>query len=167
MTRVIGWCLAGLVSIAPVWAQAPAAAPAATNKPAEAVSKFVVGTRLGYITCAEKYRTYLERWELYSLMTEGQRDPRGTAPSDGDVSDCVHQTGLKGQALYRDAAKVASAPKAKSAFTEYMTAWEASLKDIRKSPRESVSAFRARQRKVEDRLNQLQTRLEASVNLDS
>jgi len=48
-----------------------------------------------------------------------------------------------------------------------MTAWEASLKDIRKSPRESVSAYRARQRKVEDRLNQLQARLEASVNLDS
>lgn len=162
MTRAIGWCLAGLVAFAPAWGQAPAA-----SKPAaEAVSKFVVGTRLGYITCAEKYRTYLERWELYSLVTEGQRNPGGTAPSDGEVADCVHQTALKGQALFRDAARQATAPKAKTAIGEYMTAWEASLKDIRKSPRETVTAFRARQRKVEDRLNQLQTRLEASVNLD-
>lgn len=164
MARVIAWCLAGLVMMAPALAQAPAAA---SNKPAEAVSKFVVGTRLGYITCAEKYRSYLERWELYSLVTEGQRDPRGLAPSDSDVSDCVHQTSLKGQSLFRDAAKLASAPKSKAAFSEYMTAWEASLKDIRKSDRETVTAFRARQRKVEERLNQLQARLEASVNLDS
>lgn len=164
MARVIAWCLASLMVLVPAWAQAPAAA---ANKSAEAVSKFVVGTRLGYITCAEKYRNYLERWELYSLVTEGQRDPRGTAPSDSEVSDCVHQTSLKGQSLFRDAGKFASAPKSKGAFNEYMTAWEASLKDIRKADRETVTAFRARQRKVEERLNQLQARLEASVNLDS
>ena len=44
------------------------------------VSKFVMGTRLGYITCSEKYKTYLEKWELYALMTEGQREPKARRP---------------------------------------------------------------------------------------
>ena len=60
--------------------------------PTAEVSKFVMGTRLGYITCSEKYKSYLEKWELYSLVTEGQRAPQGTPPTDADVADCIHQT---------------------------------------------------------------------------
>ena len=162
MLRIIGAFLLMVLPWLPVHAQ-----PAASSKSAAEVSKFLVGTRLGYITCADKYRGYLERWELYALVTEGQRNPTGTPPSDSEVTDCIHMTGIKGQALYKDALKVATAPKSKTAFEEYMTAWNASLKDIRKSDRETVSAFRARTRKVEERLNQLQSRLEATVQLDS
>ncbi|HQR19321.1 MAG TPA: hypothetical protein PLE54_08890 [Burkholderiaceae bacterium] len=128
-----------------------------------AVSRFVMGTRLGYITCSDKYRAYLEKWELYSLVTEGQRDPQGTPPSDADVSDCVHQTALRGNALYKDALKGATTPKAKSAFGDYMVAWDAALKGIRKPERETVKQFRERQKKVEDQLNAQQQKLEAAV----
>jgi len=130
--------------------------------PTAEVSKFVMGTRLGYITCSEKYKAYLEKWELYSLVTEGQRAPQGTPPSDAAVADCIHQTALRGNALYKDALKSAETPKAKSAFSEYMVAWDGALKSIRKSGRETVQQYRVRQKQVEERLNALQARLEVS-----
>jgi hypothetical protein len=154
-----------MLTAAPGRACAQTATEAAAKPAAQTVSTFVAATRLGYISCAEKYRAYLERWELYSLMTEGQREPQGTPPSDAEVADCVHQTGLKGVTLYKTALKSASSPKERSAYSEYMTAWDAALKDIRKSQRETVKAYRARQRQTEQRLDQLQSRLEASVNL--
>ena len=131
--------------------------------PATAVSQFVMGTRLGYITCSEKYRAYLEKWELYALVTEGQKDPGGTPPSDSEVADCVHQTALRGSGLYKDAVKSAATPKAKAAYGEYMAAWDEALKTIRKPGRETVQQYRARQKKVEDRLNALQSKLEEAV----
>ena len=131
--------------------------------PAPAVSRFVMGTRLGYITCSDKYRAYLEKYELYALVTEGQKDPRGTPPSDSEVADCVHQTALRGSGLYKDALKGVDAPKAKSAYSEYMTAWDSALKGIRKSERETVQQYRTRQKKVEERLNALQSKLEQAV----
>ena len=149
----------GLIWMPPPHAQV--AVKEATTSPA--VSKFVMGTRLGYITCSDKYKTYLEKWELYALVTEGQREPQGTPPADSDVADCVHQTALRGSALYKDAIKGASTPKAKSAFSEYMVAWDSALKGIRKPERETVQQYRARQKKVEDKLNTLQARLEAAV----
>ena len=130
--------------------------------PTAEVSKFVMGTRLGYITCSEKYKAYLEKWELYSLVTEGQRAPQGTPPSDAEVADCIHQTALRGNALYKDALRSAETPKAKSAFSEYMVAWDGALKSIRKPGRESVQQYRVRQKQVEERLNALQARLEIS-----
>lgn len=164
MSRIAAAFVLAILPLLSASAQTPAVT---SSKSATEVSKFLVGTRLGYITCADKYRTYLERWELYALVTEGQKDPKGTPPSDADTAECVHLTGVKGQGLYKDALKFAGAPKARTAFEEYMTAWNASLKDIRKKDRETVSAFRARTRKVEERLNQLQSRVEASVNLDT
>ncbi len=131
--------------------------------PTPAVSQFVMGTRLGYITCSEKYRAYLEKWELYALVTEGQKDPRGTPPSDSEVADCVHQTALRGGGLYKDALKSAGTPKAKAAYSEYMAAWDDALKGIRKPGRETVQQYRARQKKVEARLNALQSKLEEAV----
>jgi hypothetical protein len=143
----------------------PNAAQVTVKEPttSPAVSKFVMGTRLGYITCSDKYKTFLEKWELYALITEGQRQPQGTPPADNEVADCVHQTALRGSALYRDAIRSAGTPKAKTAFSEYMVAWDAALKGIRKPERESVQQFRVRQKQVEDKLNGLQTRLEAAV----
>lgn len=127
------------------------------------VSKFVMGTRLGYITCSEKYKAYLEKWELYALMTEGQREPKGTPPTVTDVSDCIHQTSLRGNALYKEAVKSAETPKAKAAFSEYMVAWDGALKSIRKPERETVQQYRVRQKKVEERLDALQARLETAA----
>ena len=130
--------------------------------PIPAVSQFVMGTRLGYITCSEKYKTYLEKWELYALVTEGQRAPQGTPPTDAGVADCIHQTALRGNALYKDALKSAETPKAKAAFSEYMVAWDGALKSIRKPVRETVQQYRVRQKQVEERLNSLQARLEGA-----
>jgi predicted secreted Zn-dependent protease len=75
----------------------------------------------------------------------------------------VHQTALRGSSLYKDAIKGASTPQAKSAFSEYMVAWDTSLKGIRRPERETVQQYRARQKKVEDKLNVLQSRLEAAI----
>jgi len=170
-----GWMLWAALSVAlPASAQtstepapapatpAPATPPAKAEAPSAAVSRFVMGTRLGYITCSDKYKSYLEKWELFALVTEGQREPQGTPPSDAEVADCVHQTALRGNALYRDAVKGAATPKIRSAYGDYMTAWDSALKGIRKSERESVDQYRKRQKKVEDQLNELQSRLEAA-----
>ncbi len=170
-----GWMLWAALSVAlPASAQtstepapapatpAPATPPAKAEAPSAAVSRFVMGTRLGYITCSDKYKSYLEKWELFALVTEGQREPQGTPPSDAEVADCVHQTALRGNALYRDAVKGAATPKIRSAYGDYMTAWDSALKGIRRSERESVEQYRKRQKKVEDQLNELQSRLEAA-----
>ena len=150
----------GLVCL-PLWAAAQVSVKGSSTSPA--VSKFVMGTRLGYITCSDKYKAYLEKWELYALVTEGQRQPQGTPPSDSEVADCVHQTALRGSALYKDALKGAATPKAKSAFSEYMVAWDSALKGIRKPERETVPQYKVRQKQVEDKLNALQVKLESAV----
>jgi hypothetical protein len=157
--RWIVWAL-GLVCL-PTVSFAQLAVKESTTLPA--VSQFVMGTRLGYITCSDKYRTYLEKLELYSLVNEGQREPKGTPPTDNDVADCVHQTALRGSGLYKDALKSATTPKAKSAFGDYMVAWDAALKGIRRPQRETVQQYRVRQKQVEDKLNGLQARLETAV----
>lgn len=153
----------GLVLIALTASSLVTAQNAVEPAPMAEVSRFVMGTRLGYITCSDKYRNYLEKWELYTLMNEGQREPKGARPSDGEVADCVHQTALRGSSLYKDAVKGATTPKAKSAFSEYMVAWDAALKGIRRSELETVNQYRARQKQVESKLNALQDRLEAAA----
>jgi hypothetical protein len=130
--------------------------------PMAEVSRFVMGTRLGYITCSDKYRSYLEKWELYALVNEGQKEPREAAPSDSEVSDCIHQTALRGTALYKDAVRHAATPKARAAYGEYMAAWEAALKGIRQPGRETPQQYRARQKQTEERLNALQAKLEVA-----
>lgn len=142
---------------------AHAAQAAADDAPPEAISKFVMGTRLGYITCSGKYRTYLEKWDLYALMNEGQSAPKGSPPSDEETSACVHETLLKGRNLYGTALKDTPAAAAKSAMKDYMTVWEGALKDVRRSEREKPQDFRVRQRKVETRLDALQATLEAKA----
>lgn len=131
--------------------------------PTPAVSQFLMGTRLGYITCSEKYKSYLEKYELYALVTEGQRAPQGTPPSDGDVADCIHQTSLRGTSLYKGAQGALTTPKARAAFSEYMVAWETALKGIRRPARETVQQYRVRQKQVDERLNALQEKLELAA----
>jgi len=152
-------CVLGLVAAGGAAAQTARVDPS----PTPAVSQFVMGTRLGYITCSEKYRSYLEKYELYALVTEGQRAPQGTPPSDAEVADCVHQTSLRGTSLYKGAVGSATTPKARAAFSEYMVAWEAALKGIRKPERESVQQYRARQKQVEEKLDTLQQKLESAA----
>jgi hypothetical protein len=142
---------------------AQAAKSDADDAPPEAISKFVMGTRLGYITCTGKYRSYLEKWDLYALMNEGQSAPKGSPPTDEDTSACVHETLLKGRNLYGTALKETPAAAAKSAMKDYMTVWEGALKDVRRAEREKPQDFRVRQRKVEARLDALQATLEAKA----
>jgi hypothetical protein len=130
--------------------------------PPETVSRFLMGTRLGYITCSNEHRAFLEKWDLYALMNEGQTSPKGTPPSDESSSACIHETLLKGRGLYNDAAKHSASPAARAALREYMTTWESSLQAIRQPQRETPRSYRDRQQQVESRLNALQVRLESS-----
>jgi hypothetical protein len=131
--------------------------------PPAGVSRFLMGTRLGYITCSGKYRSYLEKLDLYTLVNQGQSNPRMSQPSNEDSSACVHETLLKGRSLYNDASRHAIAPAAKTALKEYMTAWEASLSTLNAKQPEKVREFDVRQKKQEARLDELQARLETAA----
>ena len=132
--------------------------------PPAGVSRFLVGTRLGYITCSGKYRTFLEKWELYALVNEGQSNPRMSQPSSEESSACVHETLLKGRSLYADAGKHAASPAARTALKEYITAWEASLNTLHAKQPEKLRDYDVRQKKQEARLDELQARLEATAH---
>ena len=133
--------------------------------PPAGVSRFLMGTRLGYITCSGKYRSYLEKVDLYTLVNQGQSNmnSRMSQPSNEDSSACVHETLLKGRSLYSDASRHATAPAAKTALKEYMTAWEASLSALNPKQPEKVREFDVRQKKQEARLDDLQARLESAA----
>jgi hypothetical protein len=131
--------------------------------PPEAVARFLMGTRLGYITCSGKHRAYLEQLDLYDLVNQGRANPRMTLPSNEEATACVHATTYKGKGLYDAAAKHASSPSAKSALREYMTAWQASLIDLSSKPTEKPREFDARQKKQEARLDELQKRVETTA----
>jgi hypothetical protein len=130
--------------------------------PPEAVARFVMGTRLGYITCSGKYRSYLEKLDLYTLVNEGQSNPRMSEPSNEAASACVHETLLKGRSLYSEAARNTAAG-GRTALQEYMTSWEASLTALQPKQREKLREFDVRHKKQEARLDQLQAQLEAKA----
>ncbi|HEX5639977.1 MAG TPA: hypothetical protein VFX81_09275 [Burkholderiaceae bacterium] len=131
--------------------------------PPEAVARFLMGTRLGYITCSGKYRTYLEKRDLYDLVSDGQPNPRMALPSNEEATACVHETMYKGKSLHDSAAKRTGTPAAKTALREYMTAWEASLTSLQPKQPEKPRDFDARQKKQEARLDELQKRVEATA----
>jgi hypothetical protein len=131
--------------------------------PPEAVARFLMGSRLGYITCSGKYRTYLEKRDLYDLVNDGKTSGSMTPPSNEEALSCVHETMYKGRSLYDSAAKNAAAPAARSALREYMTAWEASLTGLLAKQVEKPRDFEARQKKQESRLDELQKRVEATA----
>jgi hypothetical protein len=131
--------------------------------PPETIARFLMGTRLGYITCSGKYRTYLEKRDLYDLVNDGQPNPRMALPSSEEATACVHETMYKGKSLHDSAAKRTGTPAAKTALREYMTAWEASLTSLQPKQPEKPRDFDARQKKQEARLDELQKRVEATA----
>jgi hypothetical protein len=164
MARVIvSSMLATLALVAGTAAAQPAVTKAPDPAPNEAVAKFLMGTRLGYITCSGKYRSYLEKRDLYDLVNAGQGNARMSLPSSEEATACVHETMFKGRSLYDAAAKQTSAPAGKTALKEYMTAWEASLAALPAKQPEKPREFDARLKKQEARLDELQQRLEATA----
>jgi hypothetical protein len=148
----------GLAGVAAAQA-AEVKAKVADEAPPEGVSRFLMGTRLGYITCSNHYRTYLEKRELYTLVNPNQT--ASTAPpSDEASAACVHETLLKGRSLYGDASKHATSPAAKAALRDYYTAWEQSLQSLRQPAPEQVRAYRERQQRTVSQLDTLQEKLE-------
>ena len=133
--------------------------------PAPAVSRLLMGTRLGYITCSGKYRAYLEKRDLYELVSDdGIATPRGMdPPSSEDTTACVHETVYKARGLHDAAATQAGTPAAKTALREYMTAWQASLTSIESRQPEKPREFDVRQKKQEARLDELQRRVELTA----
>ena len=72
----------GLTAVGASVAQIRAPDPA----PPEAVSRYMVGTRLGYITCSNKYRDYVAQWDKFSFKNEGKTTVAGSPPSDAGLS---------------------------------------------------------------------------------
>ena len=135
----------------------------ADEAPPEAVSRYVIGTRLGYITCSNKYRDYVEKYDRFALVNEGQTTVTGSPPSDQDYRACVQETLAKGRGMYGPAAKQASTNSAKAALKDYQTAWEGSLSTLGRPGGEKPSEYRTRQGKVQARLDELQRKVEAHV----
>jgi len=133
--------------------------------PPPAVANYLVGTRLGYITCSGKYRAYLEKLDLYELVSDdGIATPRRMdPPSNEEATACVHATVYKARGLQDAAARRATSPAAKTALREYTAAWEASLTSLEPGRPESPREFDARIRKQEARLDELQKRVEATA----
>jgi hypothetical protein len=133
--------------------------------PPPAVARLLMGTRLGYITCSGKYRSYLEKRDLYELVSDdGVATPRRMdPPSTEETTACVHETVYKAKGLHDAAAKQAGTPAAKTALREYMTAWEASLMSLQSKQPEKPREFDARQKKQEARLDELQKRVESTA----
>lgn len=133
--------------------------------PPPAVSRLLMGTRLGYITCSGKYRTYLEKQDLYELVSDdGIATPRRMdPPSSDETTACVHETVYKAKGLQDAAVKHAGTAAAKTALREYMTAWQASLTSIESKQPEKPREFDARQKKQEARLDELQRRVESTA----
>jgi len=156
--------LAVLAFVVPTAHAKDAVMKAEDPAPPEAVARFLMGTRLGYITCSGKYRSYLEKRDLYDLVNDGQAaNPRMAQPSSEDASACVHETTYKGKSMHDAAAKQTTTPAAKTALREYMTAWEASLISLQAKQPEKLREFDVRQKKQEARLDELQKRLEATA----
>ncbi len=133
----------------------------ADEAPPEAVSRYVVGTRLGYITCSNKYRDYVDKYDRFALVNEGQTTVTGSPPSDEDYRACVQETLVKGRDMYGPASKQTSTTASKAALKEYQTAWESSLSTLGRAGGERPAEYRTRQSKVQARLDELQRKVEA------
>ena len=133
------------------------------DAPPEAVSRYMIGTRLGYITCSNKYRDYVDKYDRFAFVNEGQTTVTGSPPSDADYRACVQETLAKGRGMYGSATKQASTNSAKAVLKDYQTAWEGSLTTLGRPGGEKPSEYRVRQGKVQARLDELQRKVEAQV----
>ena len=164
MSRLlISLVLASIAAAAPSVKARDSLMKAEEPAPPPVVSRLLMGTRLGYITCSGKYRSYLEKRDLYDLVNDGQPNSRMALPSNEDAAACVHETMYKGKSLHDSAAKQAGTPAAKTALREYMTAWEASLGSLQAKQPEKPREFDSRQKKQEARLDALQQRVESTA----
>lgn len=136
---------------------------ATDDAPPEAVSRYMVGTRLGYITCSNKYRDYVGKWDRFAFTNEGQTTVTGSPPSDEDYRACVQETLVKGRDMYGGAAKQATTTSAKAALKDYQTAWEGSLSTLGRPGGEKPLEYRTRQGKMQARLDELQRKVEAQA----
>lgn len=140
-----------------------AQARAADEAPPEAVSRYVVGTRLGYITCSNKYRDFVDKYDKFALVNEGQTTVTGSPPADDDYRACVQETLVKGRNMYSSAAKQAMTAPSKAALNDYQTAWESSLTTLGRPGGEKPRDYRTRQGKVQARLDELQRKVESQA----
>lgn len=132
------------------------------DAPPEAISRYMVGTRLGYITCSNKYRDYVGKWDKFSFANEGQTTVTGSPPEEDDYRGCVQETLVKGRNLYTAAEKSAGTASSKAALKDYQSTWEASLTSLRRpGGAEKLLEYRARQTRVQARLDELQRKVEA------
>lgn len=143
----------------------PAVAQArADDAPPAAVASYMVGTRLGYITCSNKYRDFVDKWDRFALVNEGQSTVTGSPPSDNDYRACAQETLVKGRNLYGPAVSQTSSSAGKALLKDYQSTWEASLTNLgRAGGGEKPPEYRARQAKVQMRLDELQRKVEAQV----
>ena len=135
--------------------------------PPEAVSRYVVGTRLGYITCSNQYRDYVVKYDRFALVNEGQNTVTGSPPSDEDYRACVQETLLKGRGMYGAASKQASTTAAKAALKDYQTAWEGSLSNLGRPGGEKPTEYRTRQGKTQATLDELQRKVESQAKTNT
>jgi len=156
----MGWFAAAVVAMLGIGGPTAAQVRPADEAPPEAVSRYVVGTRLGYITCSNKYRDYVDKYDRFALVNEGQNTVTGSPPSDEDYRACVQETLVKGRDMYGPASKQTSTPS-KAALKEYQTAWENSLSTLGRAGGEKPAEYRTRQSKVQARLDELQRKVEA------
>jgi hypothetical protein len=166
MTRLLVALVLASIAVATPAAQAKdPMAKVDEPAPPPAVARYLMGTRLGFITCSGKYRSYLEKRDLYELVSDdGIATPRRMdPPSTEETTACVHETVYKARGLHDAAAKQAGTPAAKTALREYSTAWQASLTTMQSAQPESPRAFDARQKKQEARLDELQKRVESTL----
>lgn len=131
------------------------------DAPPEAISRYMVGTRLGYITCSNMYRDYVGKWDRFSFKNEGQTTVTGSPPADAEYRACVQETLIKGREMYPAAAKQATTPSSRAALKNYQTAWEASLSSLGRPSSEKPGEYKARQSKVQTQLDELQRKVEA------
>jgi hypothetical protein len=166
MTRLlVSLVLASLAVVAPSVQAADKRVTAEDPAPPPVVARLLMGTRLGYITCSGKYRSYLEKRDLYELVSDdGIATPRRMdVPSAEETTACVHETMYKVRSLHDAAAKQAATPLAKTALREYMTAWQASLTSLESKQPENPRDFDTRHKKQEARLDELQRRVESTA----
>lgn len=163
MNRTSLALLAALCSLVGVNASSVAQVRAPDPAPPEAVSRYVVGTRLGYITCSNKYRDYVDKYERFTLVNEGQNTVTGTPPSDEDYRACVQETLVKGRDMYGTASKQTLTTASKGALKDYQTTWESSLTNLGRPGGEKPAEYRARQSKTLARLDDLQRKLESQA----
>ena len=95
----LGLFAAAVVAMVGISGPSSAQVRAADDAPPEAVSRYFVGTRVGYITGSNKYSDYVDKYDRFALVNESQTTVTGSPPSDEDYRACVQETLVKGREM--------------------------------------------------------------------